>query len=266
MPSAFAVKSTVKSTLKGRWPEAIIVGLMPTFAFYMFSLISSVVSPLAKGKEDYLLIAILLLSAVFVVLPLFFGVLRFFWRITDGADEGVSSAFHFFTSKNLYIRSLKLTLVTSFKIGLVFLLCLLPFFAVELFSHFLVYDIFKEVLPVWAINLSAFKNLFYTVGSIFAIILSLRYYLIPVIAVMDEKLLVFEAVHISTLLARRNLSSFFGLIFSNLGWILLSFLVLPQIYTLPFLLGCYVVHSRFVMVNYNLHLEFQERNRFNAQL
>ncbi len=264
MPSVAAVKSTVKSSLKGRWPEAIATGLLPLFAFYFFNLSASVISPILKGYENYLLIAILLLSVVFVVLPLFFGVLRYFWRITDGAEEEISTAFHFFKSKSLYLRSLKLTLVISFKIGVVFFLCLIPFFAVELFSQFLVYDIFKEALPVWAINISAFKSLFYNFGSFFAFAISLRYYLIPVIAVMDENLLVLEAVHISTTVAKRSFSSFSALIFSCLGWIALSILVLPQIYTVPFLLGCYVVHSRFALVNYNLNLEFQEKNRFNA--
>lgn len=264
MPSIAAVKSTVKSTLKGRWPEVIAVGLLPLFAFYFFNLTASVISSLLKGYEEFLLIGILLLSAVFVVLPLFFGVLRYFWRITDGAEEEISTAFYFFTNKFLYAKSLKLTLVILFKIGLVFFLCLIPFFAVSLFSRFLVYDIFKEALPVWAINISAFKSLFYNLGSLFAFLISLRYYLIPVIAILDENLLVLEAVHISTTLAKRSLSSFLGLIFSCLGWIVLSVFVLPQIYTMPFLLGCYVVHSRFAIVNYNLNIEFQEKNRFNA--
>ena len=136
MPSTTAVKNTVRSTLKGRWPEAIVVGLLPIFAFFFFSLTVSVILPLLKRYQDYFFLSIMLLSSVFVVLPLFFGVLRYFWRMTDGTKEHLFSAFHFFKNKRLYIRSLKLTFVILFKIGLVFLLCLLPFFAVQLFSHF----------------------------------------------------------------------------------------------------------------------------------
>lgn len=262
MPSASAVKSTVKSTLKGRWLEAITVSLLPIFVYYFFSLTASLIYPLAKNSQNYLLVAILLLSAVFVVLPLFFGVLRWFWRATDGVYDDISSPFYFFKSKSLYFRTIKLTLMLSFKIGVVFFVCLIPFFAVELFSRFLVYDIFKDALPVWAINISAFKSLFRLFGNFFAIIFSLRYYLIPVIAIMDENLLILEAVHLSVTVSKKSLSSFLSLVFSNLGWIIVSVLVLPQIYTIPFLIGCYIVHSRFAMVNYNLMVEFQEKNRF----
>lgn len=263
MPSVVAVKSTVRSVLKGRWLLSATVGLLPLFCYYFFSLVIALVSELTDA-HNLLLTALLLLAAVFVILPLFYGVLRWFWRITDGTEDDLTSAFYYFANARLYKRVIKLTLVLAFKIGVIFFLCLIPFFAISLFSRFLVYDIFKEVLPVWAINITAFKSLFYTFGTLLAIIISFRYYLVPIIAVMDDNLLILEAVHLSTTVSKKSFSSFLSLVSSNLGWIVASLLVLPLIYTAPFLMGCYVVHSRFAMVNYNLNVEFYEKNRFSG--
>lgn len=262
IPGVSAVKSTVRSMLKGRWPEAAAVGLLPVFCYYFFNFSAACILPLVKGFGQYALIALLLLASLFVLLPLFYGVLRWFWRATDGADEDISSAFYYFKGIRVYIRAIKLTLIISFKVGVVFFICLLPFFAVQIFSHFLVYDTFNEALPVWSINISEFKSLFNTFGTLIATIISLRYYMIPVVAIMDENLLILEAVHISVMLSKKSLSSFFSLLCSNIGWFALSLLLLPTIYTIPFLIGCYVVHSRFAMVNYNLNVEFNEKNRF----
>ena len=264
MPSVVAVKSTVRSVLQGRWLLSITVGLLPLFCYYFFRFATAFFSLYIGEEKEYILAILLLLSVVLILLPLLYGVLRWFWRVTDGAEDDLTSAFYYFTNAKLYKRAIKLTLVLFFKIGVIFFLCLIPFFAVSLFSRFLVYDIFKEVLPVWAINISAFKSLFNTFGNLLAIIISFRYYLVPIIAVMDDNLLILEAVHLSTTVSKKSSSSFFSLVCSNLGWIAISILVLPLIYTVPFLIGCYAVHSRYVLVNYNLNVEFYEKNRFSG--
>lgn len=264
IPSSTVVKSTVRDTLKGRWTEAVVVGLLPVFCYYIFNMLLSVTLLFAKNESGYILVAIGGVSAFLILLPLFYGVLRWFWRATDGAIEDISSAFYYFMSKKAYVRAVKLSLVICFKAGVIVFLCMIPYFAVQILSHFWLYDIFKEALPVWAVNISAFKNLFYVFGILLATATSLRYYLVPIIAVMDDDLLILEAVHISTTLSKKSLSAFFNLLCSNIGWIFLSLLVLPLIYTAPFLIGCYVVHSRFTMVNYNQSLDFYEKNRFNS--
>ena len=92
----------------------------------------------------------------------------------------------------------------------------------------------------------------------------LKYYLTPAIAVMDDDLLLMEAVHISTMVARKSAGSFLSLIASLAGWILLSFLGIPLIYTAPLFFGCYAIHSRYALVNYNLILDFYKKEGYQG--
>jgi uncharacterized membrane protein YccF (DUF307 family) len=62
---------------------------------------------------------------------------------------------------------------------------------------------------------------------------------------------VYEAIHKSTLLSRATSIDFLGLLLSFFGWILLSVTVIPLIFTLPYFLTSYMVHSRFAVANYN---------------
>ena len=72
---------------------------------------------------------------------------------------------------------------------------------------------------------------------------------------MDESLYLMEAMHISEMISKQSISAFASLVVSFIGWFLLSLLGLPLVYTLPFFLISYVVHSRFAIVNYNLNLQ-----------
>ena len=47
----------------------------------------------------------------------------------------------------------------------------------------------------------------------------------------------------------------FCLNFSFIGWIILSFLVIPLVFTLPYFLTSYAVHFRFAVAEYNKHVE-----------
>ena len=264
IPASSVVKNTVRGCLNGKWPSAIVVGLMPVFLYYAFSLILSAIVSVWGAKAEVLAYTLFFGLMILFWLPLFYGVIRWFWRLTDMVEDDVSSVFYFFKTRKLYFRAFKLSGILIFKTAIILLVCLVPYFAVQTFPHIWLYDIFKDDMPTWAINFIAFKRLFNTVGILLAAAISLRYYLTPIIAVMDDNLLILEAVHISKTLSKKSLSAFVSLCCSNVFWIAISLLLLPQIYTMPFLIGCYVVHSRFVIKNYNLNLEFYEKNRFNG--
>ena len=64
-----------------------------------------------------------------------------------------------------------------------------------------------------------------------------------------------EAIHLSTMVAKRTLSNFLSLIVSLLPWIILTLLIIPAVYTLPTVIVCYVVHCRFAINNYNILID-----------
>ena len=260
IPNSSVVKATARAALKGRWVEAIMVSSLGLFSVLIMSLLGSIV---LSSNEKILMYAVYILMpivSVFVLAPLFLGIIRFFWRLTDSAKDDISTTFYYFGSRKRYIRAIKLTFIIGWRVATAIILCMLPYFVTNVLSSTWLYQTIGQDIPLWAANLILIESFLYIVGVICAILYISRYYLVAVVAAMDEELLLLEAVHISCMVSKRSASAFLSLVTSLLGWILLTFLLAPAIYTLPLMIACYVVHSRFAMTNYNLVLDYYENN------
>ena len=89
----------------------------------------------------------------------------------------------------------------------------------------------------------------------------LRFYIAPILFVADENMDVSETLHMSTVISRKSSLDFIYLISSFIGWILISVLVIPLIFTLPYILTSYAVHVRFAIAEYNKHIGNLNNNR-----
>ncbi len=262
LPSSAVVKSTVSACFKGKWVLIIMAALCSVFASYTLSMLVGAVSTISSGRLNLLAVLVYLLLAFFVVLPVWLGVVRFFWRLTADAEDSLSEVFYYFSSFRLYKRAVKTVLLMAFKCFSCFFVCLLPALIVFVLSRSWIYQFLGTEVPLWVAGLAIIEAFLQVVGVFVAILMTLRYYLVPAIVAMDDDLLLFEAVHISIMVSRRSVSAFGGLIVSLLGWALLSLLVVPIFYTAPLFFGCYVVHSRFALVNYNLSLDFYSKDKY----
>lgn len=260
IPNSSVVKSTARAALKGRWVEAIIVSCLGMFSIFIIQLIFSAISMYAGRALMYILSAVSIAFFIFLIAPLFLGIIRYFWRLTDSAKDDVSAVFYYFGSKKRYFRAVKLTFVLGWRVLGAIVLCMLPFAVTHMLSGTWVYSVLGQEVPIWAANFMFIEVFFFIIGVLCSILFVSRYYLAPVIAAMDEDLLLLEAIHISSMVSRRSGSAFISLAVSLFGWILLGALCLPVLYTLPFMIACYVIHARFAMVNYNLVLDYYENN------
>ena len=77
----------------------------------------------------------------------------------------------------------------------------------------------------------------------------------PLFFVADDNIDANEAMHMSTVISRKTSIDFVYLCFSFIGWLLLSILIVPLIFTLPYMLTSYAVHIRFAVAEYNRHIE-----------
>lgn len=260
IPNSSVVKATARAALRGRWVEAITVSSLGLFSVLIVSLLSSIVLSSNQQVLMYAANIMMPIISVFVLAPLFLGIIRFFWRLTDSAKDDISSAFYYFGSRKRYVRAIKLTFIIGWRVATAIILCMLPYFVTNILSSSWLYQTLGQDIPLWAANLILIESFLYIVGVICTILYISRYYLVAVVVVMDEELLLLEAVHISCMVSKRSSSSFLSLVASLLGWALLTFLLAPAIYTLPLMIACYVVHSRFAMTNYNLVLDYYENN------
>ncbi len=254
IPGNRVVKQTARTLLRGKWLISVAASVLGLAGYMIMSVMQSFLAMFNTEITGRVASLFGFVFYIFVLSPLFLGLLRFFWRLINFAEDGLGSVFYFFSNIGRYMRAIKLTLVVGWRIVTAVIICLLPYFAIGLVTGSGIYQFFGWEIPLWVPNLILIESFLKVVGIISAVIYASRYYLVPVIAVMDEERLLLEAVHISCLVSKRSGIAFLSLALSFILWLVLSFFVVPAIYTIPFILTSYLVHCRFVMVNYNLVL------------
>ncbi len=261
IPGVAVVKSTAKASLFGKYITATVTALLPIFAYYILNMLFSCAYEVLPKKFGIFIGLAVLLTAFALLFPLLLGTVRYFWRLTDGLDEDPSAAFYYFESFTLYKRAIKSVLLLTFKFLTTFIPSMLPYYVTVLLSNSWFYRFFGTEIPLWAAGLALMSAFLKYAGIFIGSIILLRHYLFIAVVVMDDDLLIFEAAHISTMVSSHSIGAFASLIVSLLGWVLLSFLIAPLIYTAPLILSCYVVHSRYAIVNYNRTLEFYSKEQ-----
>ena len=246
--TAKAVKSTALTALKSNIISAIFAGMIPVFLTLIFIFLTSVLSSVIGA----ILSNVLLVSAyVFLLFPLYLGLLRFFWRLIYGAVDMPLSIFYYFSALQLYKKSMKLVFTLLLKVFIVAVLVFLPVIAVLLFSKGTVFDAFGVNVPVWTANLDAAVGIINFVAVVILLGILLKYHLVPLLIVADEDMDVDEAFNMSVIISKKSNLEFVSLVFSFIGWILLSLFAIPLIFTLPYMLTAYCVYFRYTVAEYN---------------
>lgn len=253
------IKITAKTALRDKWIKAIFSVCILLFSFFIISNSMSVLS-LVTGETVALIIMcgfILLLIA-----PLFLGVIRCFWRLLFNVDDSPVAVFYYFSDLKKYKRAVVLIFSFTFRFILWSLIFNIPYFIVELISNNFIYDIADMPIPVWTANLSYIATFFRIVSFTLVCFIMLKFYLAPMLLVADDNIEPAEAIHMSAIISKKTSIDFIYLIFSFAGWIMLSVTVIPLIFTLPYFITSYLVHSRFAVADYNKHIKQFSENTF----
>ena len=251
-----AVKVTAKTALKNNWVKVITICMVLIFTVFISNFVASLITVLT-GR--YLAIAITAFVTVFLTLPLILGILRYVWRMLFSADDNPISVFYWFSSKTLYKRAMNLVWILTLRALLWLAVFNLPTVFIYIFSRSFIFDFLNISAPLWTAN-SQFYVFFLENFAIVATVLAmLKYYIAPVLYVADDNIDAREAVHMSVVISRKSMADFIFLGFSFFGWIVLSFFILPLIFTMPYMLTAYSVHIRFAIAEYNRHVEGAQR-------
>ena len=257
--SSKEIKATARGIISARMVQSVLCvviylsvcfigGLIQTFIHYIFG--------------DTVSQVFLWLYIIFLASPMFLGLLRYFWRMTFDSDDLPSSVFYYFSDKSLYHKAMKLVKVLAFKGIKIALLVFIPIFILWLITNTYIYDLFKVSIPVWTTNLNSIYNLVYSFSCILFITLFSKYYLAPILFIGDENIDPLEAMNMAKIIANKSYVDFIFLTFSFLGIILISFFVLPIIFTLPYLLVSYILHSFHAIADYNQYIKTKNDMNF----
>lgn len=249
MVTSKAVKSTALITLKENWAQSCAQSMIPVFATIIVFLCSVLLS-LPFGN----IIAYLIFAVIFslIVAPLWLGTLRTFWRCANGINDGVSGCFYYFSKKNEYIRSVKFNLMILLHWIKVSLILLIPAILVHILTNSQIYDFFGLSIPLFVMNLRYLGVVFCIGALILGIAHLITLYLPAFLFVSIEDMKPPECLKRGREIGRYTKSRFFTHLISYMGWLVVSILLIPLIFTMPYLMMSYVVECRYNVAFYNL--------------
>ena len=247
--SISTIKSEAKASLKDKWVIAIVSAMTILFSYLILQNIAWVLS-VALGN-GFAGIVILVFDALFMG-PLILGVLRHFWRMYGGLDESPVTAFYYFADKKRYRKALQLCVKVLLKIVIALIIFNLPVMVVSLISNLRFYEFLRMPIPMWSQNLRIVIELLSALANALTILVTIRYYLAPVLVIVNEELDVDEAIHMSVVISKTALTDLFFLALSLALWIVISLVFyIPLVFTLPYMLMCYIIHSVGAIRTYN---------------
>lgn len=248
MPANQAVKSTAKASLKKLWPECIAVCVILGINAVLSSCIQSIITIVWTSAIATVFSAIYFL---FVTVPLLMGVAFWLWRVTVLSDSHLFEIFFPFSTRFVYARVISFIFAVALRLLIALALFMLPFVLVKLASSPEIYEIFGGQMPTWTANFWIFENFFKVIGLAAFAFFASRFYLAPLLFLIGGDITPAESIYMSRRIGTFSYSAFLQLVFSFAGWAVLSLLILPAIYTLPYFLMCITVHCRYAINYYN---------------
>ena len=265
LPGNDAVKHTARTALKSCWPQAIAVTLFCVAVTLCGILLDELFAALLQPFGDWIADLVFLCYTLLLLLPMLQGALRWFWRVTGGAQVEVGAVFYYFSDRRAYLRSLWLTLYLAGKALLYGVLLLLPGAVVGCLSDPALYTRFHLSMPYWATGLRVLSGVLTALGVLILCGILLRYYLAPLFLAAREDMTPLEAAHLSTRVSKQTRGAFLALLFSFVGWALLILLcAVPLFYAVPLFFAALAVHGRFAVFHYNQNVLAARDTRFPA--
>ena len=249
------VKKIAKESLKNNYLKAFVSCLILILAFFLQINIAGL---LITVTGDITGVVISALIGVFLVAPLFLGVLKYFYNMTEEAVESPVLVFYWFSEKKLYLKALKFAVLFAVRAAFWLLVLNIPSFLLFAFSKTFFFELLGVAPPVWSGSLEYYVVFLRNISFVAVFFIMLKFYMAPVLFVADDNANVDECMYNSSVISRKSSIDFIGIVFSSSLLILLSLFVLPLPFVLPYLLCYYVTHIKISVEEYNSHIKNNE--------
>lgn len=267
MPTTNTIKSEARLSLKDKWPKALGIGALVISAFCLIYVFFSMLYLMFSGTLGSTWGIVLSLIPAFFIwqffgVPLLYGALRWFWFTATGEDVPVSEVFFYFSRTKEYIRSISLGFRIFCRIVAIIVVCFLPSGIISILCRPTLYDMLNFNMPFFVSSLWSLGNVLTLFGTILSIILLLRYFAAPILMINDNNISPQEALHLSNIISKQVNGKTFTFLLSFFGWAILSLLVIPIIYILPFFMASYAIYCKHLIENYNRLAELQNKTYY----
>ncbi len=259
LPTSREIKKEALKNLRGKWPVSICVGLFPIICAITLTIASQLFrSVIPQGVPTVLLYVFDTLAVICLFVPLVFGAFRFFGMLQSGEQVTPYDCFAYFSSKKMYLRATKMALLVIVRLVILGFFLMLPASLTDFIAEGGIAFLIGDTPPIWFSSLWIISLFLRGFSIALLIVITLKYYMFPYIFTSNDGISVAEALRLSARVSYFGFSAFAGLIFSLSGWIVLSVLSLPAVFTLPYIFMCYFVHCSYAATVNNKLVKGQE--------
>lgn len=265
------IKFDARRALNGGWPKAICLVLLSLGITTLFSVLEELfilithtthywslltaaqITPqmlLSLLEGPLLISALLIFLSVFISAPLNLGLARWYYNRTNGEYEPVSSVFHYFSQGRLLWRSIWYAVQLFVRSWLWGLLFFVPGTAVGTITLVSVLRAGDQLDLLWGSLGVLCTFLLLAAGGILYSICIQRYFLSAFYLARNPELSARRAICQSVAATRYHRGELFLFELSFIGWKLVNILILPQLYTVPYLFQARAIYARFLMEAY----------------
>lgn len=256
LPNSTAVKREAKRSLAGKWPLGIAAVMVFIFFLMFMAILYTMLNPYFSSGVPFIILTVLtVFFSVALGFPLMLGVFRVFRCIVADTDTDLYAVFYYFSSVKRLTKAIWLCIFLISKFALTAILLLLPSIIIDTLASGKLPFFETGGMPIWFSNLWVFGAFLRGIAIAVLVYNVLRYYLCAYIFVQNDNINILEAVLLSKKVGKLSISGFVGLILSLAGWILLSLLAVPIVFTAPYIITCYTVHCAMAIDYYNRSLK-----------
>ncbi|MCQ2454691.1 MAG: hypothetical protein MJ090_00890 [Clostridia bacterium] len=248
LPSAKKIKVTAKDILCDNFFENLIVCSPFVFSLAVLITVCGILNGVTFRIIGYLIEAVL---AIFLILPLLMGTVRYFLRKVDGAKDIITSVFYYFSDYKKYYKVMNFLSIFIGKLFFSAFLFSIPSMVLNIFATSKFYEMLGMAIPLWTPLLSTVSLIILIFTSLAFFLYNLKYYLSVYLFVLDDEISIYKTFNLSAIISRRTKIDFLFLAFSMIIYVLLSFLFLPLLFTLPIIITVYIIHSKCAVTEYN---------------
>lgn len=260
-PTFSEIKKAARGALKHRWPEAIIVSVVLIATLMLNTFMQYMLMSIFKVKEvwtpftptdlplysQFASAGITLFSAVFsflVIFPLTFGVMRWFWAVTGGSSVSVGDIFYYFSCPKIFFKTLSLSIRLYIMLVIGAIVCFLPYILLGIATSPYLYDSLGVSMPIVMNGLLPLVSFFELFGFLAFLMWISMYLLCYTVIFAEPEISSGEIIRRTVKVTKGFRFNTVGFFFSFFGWLLLSLLAVPLIFTVPYLLASFAVYGR----------------------
>ncbi len=249
MTSNTAIKNAAKQSMRGRFLLCTVAACIPMFAVVAGELLIEL--PLYFGAGAVLFLPLLLGMLAFFCVPMFLGAMRFFWLLSRKENVNPGAVFYFFKRFSDYSRCISVMvpiLLRSIGIGVA---VFLPSMVVSTFASADYYAELGTEAPDFLPLIEIFGIVLAVAGAVLWGVYLLRHYMKPFLLIAAPDMINEEITFHSERIYKRTAHRTLRFVLSFWPWILLSLLVFPLVFTLPYFISSWVAYCRYSVAEYN---------------